>query len=304
MEAAFDLVNYALFLVSPCLILYAATYYLDVDYKEAFWIVALALCLPTASCSFILMTPLRIVAGAVALSVPMLLFARDGLIRRCMVTACLLAIALIADIIAVVLWRLLKTSLSFEGGGQLSDWDLALLAQAVRIAVVLGLVVLVDFAYRRMGHLHTDRGALTFGGFIVVQLLMLALCVVTVMADHDAPLWFLAGVMAVTIVSAAVDVLLFTCLYRFNQAELQREQAELLQHELDHYLQQYHLVEREVRLVGRLRHDLRSQSSVAILLAQQGDTERACRHLEALIDEIIYRSLDDEMVGRRGSDDG
>lgn len=294
METAFDLLNYALFLVSPCLIIYAATFYLDIRRKEAFWLVTLALILPAASSAFILMTPLRIVVGSVAMGTPMMLFARDGLLRRSLVVASLLAILLIADGIAIVLWRLLKASLTFETGGSLSDWDLALLTQAVRIAVVLVAMVLFDLAYRRMSHLHTDRGALTFGGFIVVQLLLLTLCVAIVMMDHDAPLWFLAGVMAATLLSAAVDVLLFVRLYHFNRAEQQRERAELLQHELDHYLQQYRLVEREVRLVGRLRHDLRNQSSVAILLAQQGDTERACRHLETLVDEIIVRSVDDE----------
>lgn len=294
MEIAFDLLNYALFLVSPCLIIYAATFYLDIRRKEAFWLVTLALILPAASSAFILMTPLRIVVGSVAMGTPMMLFARDGLLRRSLVVASLLAILLIADGIAIVLWRLLKASLTFEAGGSLSDWDLALLTQAVRIAVVLVAMVLFDLAYRRMSHLHTDRGALTFGGFIVVQLLLLTLCVAIVMMDRDAPLWFLAGVMAATLLSAAVDVLLFVRLYHFNRAEQQRERAELLQHELDHYLQQYRLVEREVRLVGRLRHDLRNQSSVAILLAQQGDTERACRHLETLVDEIIVRSVDDE----------
>ncbi|MDE8702020.1 GHKL domain-containing protein [Adlercreutzia equolifaciens] len=298
MEIAFDLLNYALFLVSPCLIIYAATFYLDIRRKEAFWLVTLALILPAASSAFILMTPLRIVVGSVAMGTPMMLFARDGLLRRSLVVASLLAILLIADGIAIVLWRLLKASLTFETGGSLSDWDLALLTQAVRIAVVLVAMVLFDLAYRRMSHLHTDRGALTFGGFIVVQLLLLTLCVAIVMMDRDAPLWFLAGVMAATLFSAAVDVLLFVRLYHFNRAEQQRERAELLQHELDHYLQQYRLVEREVRLVGRLRHDLRNQSSVAILLAQQGDTERACRHLEALVDEIIVRSVDDERSDR------
>ncbi len=294
MELAFDLLNYALFLVSPCLIIYAATFYLDIRRKEVFWIATLALILPAASSAFILMTPLRIVVGTIAMGAPMMLFARDSLLRRSMVVACLLAILLIADGIAIVLWRLLKTSLSFADGGGLGDWDLALLAQAVRIAVVLTALVLFDFAYRRMSHLHTDRGVLTFGGFIVVQLLLLTLCIAVAMTDREAPLWFLAGVMGATILSAAVDVLLFVRLYRFNCGEQQRERAELLQHELDHYLQQYRLVERKVRLVGRLRHDLRNQSSVAILLAQQGDTERACRHLEMLVDEIIARSLDDE----------
>lgn len=294
MELAFDLLNYALFLVSPCLIIYAATFYLDIRRKEVFWIATLALILPAASSAFILMTPLRIVVGTIAMGTPMMLFARDTMLRRSMVVACLLAILLIADGIAIVLWRLLKTSLSFADGGGLGDWDLALLTQAVRIAVVLIALVLFDFAYRRMSHLHTDRGVLTFGGFIVVQLLLLTLCIAVAMTDREAPLWFLAGVMGATILSAGVDVLLFVRLYHFNRGEQQRERAELLQHELDHYLQQYRLVEREVRLVGRLRHDLRNQSSVAILLAQQGDTERACRHLEMLVDEIIARSLDDE----------
>lgn len=294
MEFAFAAADRLLFLVSPCIILYAGACFLEVKSKGAYWIVGLAALLATAFCPFILTSPWRVVTGAVVLGAPMLLFARDIPLRRLLVVASLLLIGLAADIASLLVWYALSTTDAAAGGDASYQWGVMALSHGTRIVVSVGLLALFSLAYRHMSHLHTNRGALVFGGFIVVQLLLLAISVVALMGDGLAPRWFVRGLAVATVLSALVDVLLFLRLYRFNYRELQERRAEILQHELDHYLQQYEAVEREIRLVGRLRHDLRNQVNVAMLLAQQGEPERACEHLGMLIDEAILRSAEAE----------
>lgn len=296
MGFAFAAVNGFLFLVSPCVMLYAGTFFLKVKAKGAYWIVGLTALLATAFCPFILTSPWRVAAGAVVLGAPMLLFSRDIPLRRLMVVACLLLAGLAADIASILAWYALSLSDAALVRDASYQWGEMAISHGTRIVVTVGLLALFSLAYRRMSHLHTNRGALVFGGFIVMQLLLLVISVVSLMEDEGAPLWYVRGMAVATSLSALVDVPLFLRLHRFNYRERQARRAELLQHELDHYLQQYEAVEREIRLVGRLRHDLRNQANVAMLLAQQGEPARACEHLDMLVDEIILRSAEVEAL--------
>ena len=110
MGFSFAAVDGLLFLVSPCIMLYAGTYFLKVKPKGAYWIVGLIAMLATAFCPFILTSPWRVAAGAVVLGVPMLLFSRDIPLRRLMVVACLLLIGLAADIASILAWYALSAS--------------------------------------------------------------------------------------------------------------------------------------------------------------------------------------------------
>lgn len=282
--------------------LFAGTLFLDVGRKDLYWLVGLVLALAVSLCPAVPASPWRVVAGALVLVVPMLAFARDGILRRLLVAACLLLLALAADIASLVVWYVLSAPAWASSTPQEGGWGAMIIAHSVRVVAMVGLLAPFSFAYRRMGHLHTDRGALAFGGFIVVQLILLMVAVGTLMDDEVVPSWYVMGVALATLASALVDVPLFLLLYRFNRREQQAQRAEMLQHELDHYLQQYESVEREIRLVGRLRHDLRNQSGVAMLLAQQGEVERAQEHLNMLIDEITRRSA--EAAGNDGMTDG
>lgn len=206
MELAFLVVDGLLFALSACIMLFAGTLFLDIRRKDLYGAVGLALVLVVLLCPAVPASPWRVVTGALVLVVPMLAFACDGILRRLLVVACLVLLALAADVASLVVWYVLSapawaSSIPQEGG-----WGAMVIAHSVRVVAMVGLLAPFSFAYRRMSHLHTDRGALAFGGFIVVQLILLMIAVGTLMDDEVVPSWYVMGVALATLTSALVDV--------------------------------------------------------------------------------------------------
>lgn len=155
------------------------------------------------------------------------------------------------------------------------------LSNFIGIVAMIFLLLMLDMFLKR--HAIQVSGKLkVFVILPVTQLLFLCSGVISA-AMFDSGISFYGGMAFICIVCFVVDSLLFRTIERESKKQLDEQQAALLQEQLDWYLAEYDDILQEVQHVVRMRHDLRNQIHVAVVLADRGDSTSARRHIEAMM---------------------
>lgn len=117
--------------------------------------------------------------------------------------------------------------------------------------------------------------------YLAFPVLQIALFVVMALefAMIDADIVMLGTQLALAVLCLAADILIVLAMERQVGKIRDEERAASLQRQLDEYLEAYAPVSQRIEKAAKLRHDLRNQMQVAIVLAERGQNDRAREHL-------------------------
>ncbi|MCI8468254.1 MAG: sensor histidine kinase [Eggerthellaceae bacterium] len=278
----------------PCqlVLVYMATRLLDIRHKGWFWLVSLVLILP-----FVLQLvqgqPTRMILGTVAMVVPCLVFARDPLPRRIFVVLLIQLVIVISEIPSSFLW------------GSVVGPDAAALPQAedapfyfviahlLHLVVLTGLLVVIEALERWLTSTRTNSGTAQFFGFIFVQYLLIGFSVGIMQATGNLSPPVITGNLLAALVCVGADAFFFPFMERYNLKVREDQRSQVLAAELSHYLDRYQEVEHEVSAVARVRHDLRNQVNVVLMLIDEGEVDEARGYVRQLISLVLAVTMDE-----------
>lgn len=260
----------------------------DIRSKAGYLAVALAALAVCMMCPGAALSGFDFFAGTLAAAVPVLIFAKDKPSRKAFTAVVYLVAVSLAEVPARIIWA------DFSGDlDQIDAWNFAecleygLLAGIVHACILVVLLVGVYVAQARITRNRTDRAVFCFIWFMAMQLALVVLSLVVVELLGGFNRATAAGSAAISVVFLLTDVVFFFLMSRYNRAARSMQQAEALQDELARYLERYGEIEREIAATARLRHDLRNQAAVILLLLERGDVARARRYVGALISHVL-----------------
>lgn len=289
-----NLINFLTGLPCQLVLIYAATRLLDIQRKGWYWLVSLIIVLPFLVAQDLLGQPARMLLGTVGIMVPWLVFARDPLPRRLFVSVLIMLVIVIAEIPPTLLWsHVIGSDLTVKPTAGLS-LNFFLASHLLHLVVLMGLLVVLEAVERWLRSTSTRNGIAQFIGFIVVQYLLIALSVGIMEVTGDVSRPIVLGNLIVAVACVVADAFFFPLMERYNLKVREDERAQMLALELSHYLARYREVEREVSAVARVRHDLRNQANVALMLIAQGAVDKA----RAFVGELLGRVV--EITGLEG----
>lgn len=281
-----SLINFLVALPCQLVLIYAATRLLDIRHKGWYWLASIAVLMPFLVMQDFLGQPGRMLIGTVAMIVPWLAFARDPLPRRLFASVLLLLVVVIAEIPPTLLWSHLIGPELMLGPAVEEDLSAFIAAHLLHLVVLIGLLVALEAVERWMESTSTRDGLAQFIGFIAVQYLLIAFSVGIMEVTGDLSRAVVVGNLIVAVACVVADAFFFPLMERYNLKVLEDQRAQMLALELSHYLARYEGIEREVSAVARVRHDLRNQANVALMLIDQGALARASAYADELIDRV------------------
>lgn len=289
-----NLINFLTGLPCQLVLIYAATRLLDIPRKGWYWLVSLLVVLPFLVAQDVLRQPARMLLGTVGMMVPWLVFARDPLPRRLFVSVLIMLVVVIAEIPPTFLWsHVIGSDLAVKPAAGV-NLDFFIASHLLHLVVLMGLLVVLEAVERWLRSTSTRNGIAQFIGFIVVQYLLIAFSVGIMEVTGDVSRPIVLGNLIVAAACVVADAFFFPLMERYNLKVREDERARVLALELSHYLARYREVEREVSAVARVRHDLRNQANVALMLIAQGAVDKA----HAFVCELLGRVV--EIVGLEG----
>lgn len=281
-----NLINFLVALPCQLVLIYAATRLLDIRHKGWYWLASIVVLLPFLVMQDFLGQPGRMLIGTVAMIVPWLAFACDPLPRRLFASVLLLLVVVIAEIPPTLLWSHLIGPELMLGPAVEEDLSAFIAAHLLHLVVLIGLLVVLEAVERWMESTSTRDGLAQFIGFIVVQYLLIAFSVGVMEVTGNLSHAVVVGNLIVAVACVVADAFFFPLMERYNLKVLEDQRAQMLALELSHYLARYEGIEREVSAVARVRHDLRNQANVALMLIEQGALARASAYADELIGRV------------------
>lgn len=262
----------------------------DIRNKIGFLLVAASLFVGTSLCANFFPSSARLFMSLFIFVLPQLAFSKDSVVRR-LFTAVVMQIAIVlAEIPPSVYWLGITTvsPASIEAMTQYTEY--LFLARIIHLGALVLLFMGVELAQRRITSNRTNRGSLLFFSFLILQYLMLALGIFAIEATKSFSSAAAVGLAVVGMLCLIADVFCFVMLDRYNRSEREYQRMVFFQEQLDHYLEGYEGIEREVAAIARIRHDLRNQISVVLYFLDGGDVVAARDH----VNEFAERLREDE----------
>lgn len=221
-----------------------------------------------------------------AVAVPLLLFARDGLPRRVFTVLVVMVVVVLAQIFPSLIWDDVTASSPYDPASVSMHLGYSVFVRVVQLCVLSLLLAGVVEAERRITRNRSDQGVFSFVWFLIMQLILACLIVLLIELTGTPREQVVVGAELIVVLFVAVDALYLVLLDRYNRSLAEFHRAEVLQRELDQYLKNYEEIERKVAETAHLRHDMRNQLNVIAALVDQGNVEQARRHLAFIIERV------------------
>lgn len=293
-------VQLLLYLPSKVLLVVAAVRLFDLPSRAGYCVVA--------SLSFLLHFVFAIVVGRpylvslasllVAVALPILVFSRDGRVRKMFTLTVVLLAILLSHIVPSLVWDNVSSGSPYDFEGVMAHLGYSVLVRIAQLLVLALLLAGIASAERRISRNRTDQGAFSFVWFLLMQFILASFVLLLVEFMGPPQDRVAIAVAAIVLLFVCVDVLYFFALDWYNRIIAEARRAEALQRELDEYLKSYEEIEREITAVAHMRHDMRSQLNVILMFVDQGDVERARSCLDLLIERILDSDPNSASCGR------
>lgn len=282
-----SLIYFLVALPSQLALIYVPTRLLDIRHKGWYWAIELMAALPLLLVRDYVGQPAWVLFGSMTMVVPWIAFARDPLPRRLFATAMIVLAVALAEIPPSLLWSNVAGADVSVAPVPSDNLEIFLAAHLLHLVVLVALLAILVAVGRWVSLTSTRDGISQFIGFIVVQclLVMLSVGIMEVTGDLSQPI--VLGNLVVGMTCVVADGLFFPFMERYNLMVREDERAQMLSYELSHYLLRYREIEREVSAVARVRHDLRNQANVILMLIDQGAVSKARGYVDELQGRVV-----------------
>lgn len=280
------LTQIAFYIPSELVVIVASLFLFNIRRRGAFSCLTFSLFLANTLASGYLPGWLGAAFGVLVLVVPQFAFSDDGFARKAF-TAVVMQIAIVVAEVPPSLYWIGITDIPPTSPVATTEYlEFLLLARVIHVASLGLLLFGVYRAQRRITGYRTDRGALLFLWFFVLQYLMVALGVYTIELNQVFSKTAAVGLSVICVVCIIADVLCFVALDYYNRREREMWRTAFFQNELDGYLRAYEEIEHEVSLIAHVRHDLRNHMNVVAHLVAKGDLDPARDHVREMVEDL------------------
>ena len=196
--------------------------------------------------------------------------------RLMMVASGMLGI-MITEVVVTSIWMRITGLPISEYYSVLDHFGPYLFVRLMAFAIMATCFIVIRFAVAHV--LGEGEGLRFFAGFVLSQALLLAAAWLIVEAAGVGSDELCASGCALCVVCIATDSVMLASLDRYGKKQSDKRRAIALKQQLDWCIGRYDGIVCEIERTARMRHDLRNQLRVAILLVERGNIERACDHI-------------------------
>lgn len=237
-----------------------------------------------------------------AAALPVLVFSRDGRARKAFTLTVVLLAVLLSHILPRLVWGDVSSDSPYDPESTMAYLGYSMLVRLGQLVALILLLAGIMSAERRISRNRTDQGVFSFVWFLLVQFILAGFVIFLVELMGPPQYGMIVAIAAIVLLFVCVDALYFFLLDWYNRILAETQRAEALQRELDEYLKSYEEIEREIAAVTRMRHDMRSQLNVILMLVDQGDVDRARSCLSLLIERVLESDPKSSSCGRPRGD--